>query len=90
MPESPDQNGQAGAEIEITPEMIEAGVSVLCEFNTFEASEEYWARRVFAAMVSVAPESHHRLKGIFECVGWLSRSAISKINPSFRLIKNRS
>jgi len=47
---------QAGAteendEIEITPEMIEAGASVLFGFETFFADEELWAARVFETMV---------------------------------------
>jgi hypothetical protein len=46
--------GGAGApEIEITPEMIEAGAAVLCRFETFTASEEYWAEEVYRAMRAV-------------------------------------
>jgi hypothetical protein len=41
-------------EIEITPEMIEAGASVRCGFETFTVSEEYWAEMVYRAMRSVA------------------------------------
>ena len=39
-----------GDEIEITPEMIEAGVEVLRSFNTYFEGEQVWARRVFQAM----------------------------------------
>lgn len=38
-------------EIEITPEMIEAGASILCGFETETAGEEYWAKKVFLAMM---------------------------------------
>lgn len=37
-------------EVEITPEMIEAGVAVLYCFETETADEAYWARRIFVAM----------------------------------------
>lgn len=37
-------------EIEVTPEMIKAGASVLCSFETLTASEEYWAEKVYKAM----------------------------------------
>jgi hypothetical protein len=50
---------EAGApeqEIEITPEMIEAGACVLCRFETFTADEEYWAKEVYRAMRKAAPE----------------------------------
>lgn len=51
-------SGSAGApeiedEIEITPEMIEAGTAVLFSFETLTASEEYWAKRVYRAMETV-------------------------------------
>lgn len=37
-------------EIEITPEMIRAGVSVLCAFDTSFEGEEVWAVRIYRAM----------------------------------------
>jgi len=37
--------------IKVTPEMLKAGASVLYEFETLTAGEEYWARRVYEAMV---------------------------------------
>lgn len=40
---------------EVTPEMIEAGASVLYGMELDFASEEFWAREVYEAMVSVAP-----------------------------------
>jgi hypothetical protein len=40
-------------EPEITPEMIEAGASVLCGFETLTASEGYWAELVYRAMYAV-------------------------------------
>jgi len=38
------------SEIEITPEMIEAGALVLAGFDTYFCSEEIWAERVYLAM----------------------------------------
>jgi hypothetical protein len=49
---------EAGApeqEIEITPEMIEAGAGVLCGFETETTDETYWARKVYIAMREAAP-----------------------------------
>lgn len=44
--------GQAGAleEVEITPEMIEAGVAELCGFNPDDDSKALAATRIFLAM----------------------------------------
>lgn len=39
--------------IDITPEMVEAGASVLCSFQTLTAGEEYWAKQVYATMERV-------------------------------------
>jgi hypothetical protein len=46
--------GAPADEIEITPAMLDAGVSVLCEFETETTDESYWARRVYSAMRSAA------------------------------------
>ncbi len=54
-----DTPPNADEEIEITPEMIEAGASVLCGFETLTASESYWAEMVYRAMHSVA--KRHRV-----------------------------
>jgi hypothetical protein len=43
--------------VEITPEMIEAGASVLCRFETFTAGETYWAAEVYRAMALLRPSS---------------------------------
>ena len=43
------------AEIEITPEMIEAGTNVLYRMTTHIADEEYWAEEVYRAMSSLSP-----------------------------------
>lgn len=40
-------------EIEITPEMMEAGGRVLGGFSTYFESEPYWAERVYRAMEKV-------------------------------------
>jgi hypothetical protein len=42
-------------EIEITPEMIEAGRNILYTISTSFADEEYWAEQVFRAMIRAAP-----------------------------------
>ena len=43
-----------GEEIELTPEMIEAGASVLCGFSTYFSDEAHWAKEVYKAMVKAA------------------------------------
>jgi hypothetical protein len=45
-----DGDGAPEIEIEVTPEMIAAGAAVLCRFETFTASEAYWAEEVYRAM----------------------------------------
>ena len=42
-------------EIEITPEMVKAGASVLYGMELDFAREEFWAKEVYRAMASVAP-----------------------------------
>ena len=37
-------------EMEVTPEMLRAGASVLCGFDITTADEAYWAKRVYLAM----------------------------------------
>ena len=50
--------GQAGAEIQVTPEMIEAGIAALLEFGCredFEATDSsFIVREIFSAMQRVA------------------------------------
>lgn len=41
--------------IDITPEMIEAGMSVLCRMELAFADEEFWAEKVYRAMAALAP-----------------------------------
>jgi hypothetical protein len=44
---------KTSAELEVTPEMIEAGAAVLCRMTTyFGADEEVWAERIYRAMTS--------------------------------------
>jgi hypothetical protein len=43
------------AEIEITPEMIEAGASVLYRMELAFANEEFYAERIYRAMFSRSP-----------------------------------
>jgi hypothetical protein len=53
---STDEAIDAGApEIEVTPEMIEAGALVLAGFDMTFADADLWARRVFLAMLRAAP-----------------------------------
>ena len=40
----------------ITPEMIEAGASVLYRMEFAFASEEFWAEEVYRAMAALAPQ----------------------------------
>lgn len=49
-------------EIEISREMIEAGASVLYRMELAFATEEFWAKEIYKAMVkaSVAPTSSLR------------------------------
>ena len=47
---SPVESGAPGEEIEITPAMTEAGAAVLCGFETYFSTEEYWADAVYRAM----------------------------------------
>ena len=44
--------------IEITPEMIEAGASVLYRMELAFAWEPFWAEEVYRAMASLAPAPH--------------------------------
>jgi len=50
-----DAGGQAGAEIEVTPEMIEAGVGVILDYYSEELQDEApcVVRNVYQAMFSV-------------------------------------
>lgn len=48
-----DDSGQAGAEIGITPQMVEAGVSVLADFRSIWDDAEL-ALRVCTAMLAAA------------------------------------
>ncbi len=45
-------------EVEITPEMIEAGTSVLCRMTTLVADEEFWAEEIYRAMAVRSPRLH--------------------------------
>ncbi len=51
------------AEIEVTPEMIKRGASVLYRMTTHIADEEYWAEEIYTAMASLRPRPHggHRI-----------------------------
>ena len=44
-------------EIEITPEMIDAGAAVLAGFETYFSDEEMWAERVYRAMAALRPNA---------------------------------
>ena len=47
-------------EIEITPEMIEAGASVLYRMELAFAGEEFWAEEIYRAMASLLPAARAR------------------------------
>ena len=53
----PDRPASETDEIEITPEMIEAGASVLYRMETAFAWEPFWAEEVYRAMASLAPSA---------------------------------
>lgn len=48
----PPTGGSDVPEFEVTPEMIEAGVSVLCAVDTTFESEAEWVKRIYRAMVA--------------------------------------
>jgi hypothetical protein len=48
-------------EIEVTPEMIEAGALVLAGFDTTFAGPEYWAEQTYLAMRRAATSSRSAL-----------------------------
>lgn len=53
----PDRPALIEGEIEVTPNMIEAGASVLYGMELAFAGEEFWAKKIYRAMASVAPIS---------------------------------
>jgi hypothetical protein len=56
-------------EIEVTPEMVEAGASVLCGFHTFFADEASWAEDVYRAMEQTRREKAADVVGDKQAVG---------------------
>lgn len=52
-----DRPALAELEIEITPEMVEAGASVLYRMEPAFHGEEFWAKEIYRAMASLAPAS---------------------------------
>jgi hypothetical protein len=50
-----DRPDELGAEIEVTPEMVRAGASVLYGMELTFAGEEFWAKRVYLAMSRLKP-----------------------------------
>ena len=44
-------------EVEVTPEMVDAGSAVLCRMNLSLADEEFWAVELYRAMTACAPSS---------------------------------
>ena len=56
-------NTAAGDEVEITPEMTEAGEAVLCRMtNYFGADEACWAERVYRAMRAAAVHNGREIR----------------------------
>jgi hypothetical protein len=50
--------GAPADEIEITPEMIEAGVAILYGYETLTRGEEWWAVEVYRSMWKRSPGGH--------------------------------
>ncbi len=44
--------------IEVTPEMVEAGTSVFCRMTILVADEEFWAEEIYRAMAARSPRLH--------------------------------
>ena len=58
MNESNGTASQVGApEVEVTPAMIAAGKSVLCDMELSFASEDYWVEKIYRAMTLGRPTS---------------------------------
>ena len=55
--------GQENKETEVTPEMIEAGFSVLLDYESGELQSSVTAERVYRAMWAVAPRFHAEVPG---------------------------
>ena len=52
--EAPKAGAPADEDIKVTPAMIEAGVSVLCEMDLTRQPEAHWAARLFRAMAAAS------------------------------------
>jgi hypothetical protein len=63
--DSKEKTGAPENEIEVTPEMIEAGAAVLCGFETETADESFWAKEVFLAMAMESP-----YRNLFKLARW--------------------
>jgi hypothetical protein len=58
-----DSKGSAGApedEIEITPEMIEAGAIALSGYDAYLSNAECGAKEIFSAMILAAPAAKRK------------------------------
>ena len=60
-----DVGRNPGNEIEVTPEMIAAGASVLYKMELAFAGEEFWAEEVYRAMASLTPAARVRAFSTF-------------------------
>ena len=56
-PNSELESRPAGAEIEATPEMIEAGAKVICSVTFDLGDQEFWAEKVYRAMAALNPRA---------------------------------
>ena len=55
-------------DIDVTPEMIEAGVAILYGYETETIGEEYWAEKIYKAMRMAAPVQDDAMKRIVQCL----------------------
>jgi hypothetical protein len=67
----------------ITKEMVQAGMAVLCRMTTYIADEEYWAEEVYKAMEAAKPNPFHVSK---ETVIRLSKEVSDKFMENNRIL----
>lgn len=55
--QTPSPEGQANAQIEVTPQMIEAGADLLMQFDWGWSNPDDFAEKIFRSMAVAAPRS---------------------------------
>lgn len=58
--------GDTSAEIEVTPEMIAAGIRVLCAYDSEFETREEGAARIFKAMILASKVHDSRVRNRFD------------------------